>query len=128
MRLPFVLKKLLLIVGVLAVLWFSLFLYAYTSPVVFLHYSAEATEPVVFFFRENADTIKDTLKPGASYEFRGPHELDVGYNIEVSLPLASRDGVEIKPPFSRVDVYIGADTKIKRTVIKTDFLARFASE
>jgi hypothetical protein len=54
--------------------------------------------------------------------------LHANYFIDVSLPFASRDGVEIRQPFSRVDVYIGPDTKIERTLVKNDFLARVAFE
>lgn len=37
------------------------------------------------------------------------------------------DGVEIEPPFSRVDIYIGADAKIVRTVIDKRYWARFGA-
>jgi hypothetical protein len=121
-------KRLCWILGVLAALWLVLAGRAYTLPVVFLHYSAAGRERVTYFFNEDNDIIKDGINPGASLEFRTARHPHADYFIDVSLPFASRDGVEIKPPFSRVDIYIGADTKITRTVIKTDFLARFAFE
>ena len=119
-------KKLLALASAIALMWFVLVANAYTSPVVFLHYAASATTPVTYFFNEDNDIVKDHLDPGESVEFRTARRPRPGYVIDVSLPLASRDGVEIKPPFSRVDVYIGADTKITRTVTRTDFLSRFA--
>lgn len=121
-------KKLSKIVGVLALVWLAWGAYVHTSPVVVLHYSAAATEPVVYFFMEDSHTTKETIHPGTSVEFHTPHRPPVDYYISVSLPFASRDDVEIKPTFSRVDVYIGADTRITRTVIKNDFMARFKSE
>ena len=121
-------KKLLVVAGTIAALWLAFAVNSFTLPVVFLHYSATATAPVTYFFNEDNDIVKDHLAPGASIEFRTARHRHAGYFIDVSLPLGSRDGVEIKQPFSRVDVYIGPDTKIERTVVKTDFLARVASE
>ncbi|PQO91936.1 hypothetical protein C5614_25465 [Massilia phosphatilytica] len=121
-------KTLLAVAGTIAALWLALAVYSFTLPVVFLHYSATATAPVTYFFNEDNDIVKDHLAPGASIEFRTARRPHADYFIDVSLPLASRDGVEIRQPFSRVDVYIGPDTKIERTVVKTDFLARIASE
>lgn len=121
-------KTLLAIAGTIVASWLALFVNAVTLPVVFLHYSAQAVAPVTYFFNEDNDIVKDHLAPGASIEFRTARRLHADYFIDVSLPLASRDGVEIRRPFSRVDVYIGPDTKIERTVVKTDFLARVAFE
>lgn len=124
-RLPPLPGKLLKVAGVLALLWLALVINARTLPVVVLHYAADATQPVVFFFDEPAvHTIKEYIHPGTSLSFRTPRDPYDGYVATVSLPFASRDGVDIEPPFSRVDVYIGADTKIARTVIRTDYLAR----
>jgi len=119
------LRTLLKIFGVLALLWLLLLVYVKTSPVVVLHYSADAAEPVVYFFDEPTDTVKAHIHPRESVGFHVGHNLDPDFAITVSLPLASRDGVDITPPFSRVDVYIGADTKITRTVTRHDFFARF---
>jgi hypothetical protein len=121
-------KKLLAIAGAIAALGLAFAVNSFTSPVVFLHYSATATVPVTYFFNEDNDIVKDQLAPGASIEFRTARRPHAAYFIDVSLPFASRDGVEIRQPFSRVDVYIGPDTKIERTVVKTDFLARVASK
>lgn len=118
-------RELLKVAGGLALIWLALAINAWTSPVVMLHYAADATQPVVFFFDEPAaHVIRDTIYPGTSLSFRTPRDPYPGYAAIVSLPLASRDGVDIEPPFSRVDVYIGADTKIARTVTRTDYLAR----
>jgi hypothetical protein len=121
-------RKLLVFAGMAAALWLALAVNAFTSPVVFLHYSAAAAAPVTYFFNEDNDIVKDRLAPGASVEFRTARRPREGYVIDVSLPFAGADGVEIRPPFSRVDVYIGADAKIARTVVLTGFLARFARD
>jgi hypothetical protein len=121
-------KKLLAVAGAIAALWLAFAVSSLTLPVVFLHYSASATAPVTYFFNEDNDIVKDHLAPGASIEFRTARRPHAGYFIDVSLPLAGGDGVEIRQPFSRVDIYIGPDTKIERTVVKTDFLARVASK
>jgi len=128
MNMPSILKRLTIAAGALALLWLGMLVFSFTAPVVFLHYAAAAREPVTYFFNENNDIVKDRIAPGTSLEFRTARRPDANYFIDVSLPVASRDGVEIKPPFSRVDIYIGADTRITRTVIKTDYLARFGFE
>ena len=129
MNMPSMLRKLLKIARVCAVLcavlWVALAVNAYTSPVVVVHYAADAKEPVVYFFDEPAaHVIRGTMQPGESLSFRTPRDPYPGFVAIVSLPLASRDGVEIEPPFSRVDVYVGADTKIARTVKRMDYFAR----
>ncbi|NHZ78996.1 hypothetical protein F2P44_06860 [Massilia sp. CCM 8695] len=111
-------------VGVLGMLGLALAVFAHSAPLVVLHYAAGGGEPVGFFFNEDNDITKDVIQPGTSRQFRTARRPHAEYFINVSLPLASRDEVEIKPPFSRVDVYIGADTRIKSTAVKTDFLAR----
>lgn len=121
-------KKLYIIGGGLLGLMLAIAVYVFVAPVVVLHYSAVATKPVVYFFNNNNYIIKDYIYPGSVLKFRTDYRPGPDYYIDVSLPFASRDGVEIKPPFSRVDVYIGSDTKITRTVVKTDFFARFTSE
>lgn len=128
MKLSSLSTKLLAGAAVLAVLWLGMLAFSYTAPVVFLHYSAAARAPVTYFFNEDNDIVKDRIDPGARLEFRTARHPGAHYFIDVSLPAAGSDGVEIKPPFSRVDVYIGADAKIARTVIKTEYLARFGSE
>ena len=117
-------RKLLIAAGMVGMLALALIVYAYSAPVVVLHYSAAASAPVGFFFNDDNTITKDAMEPGTSRQFRTARQPHADYFIEVSLPMASRDGVEIKPPFSRADVYIGADTKITRTVIRKDFLAR----
>jgi len=119
-----ILKKLLVTASVFVIFWIGLLIFSFSSPVVFLHYSATASEPVDYFFNDNHDIVKDRIHPGASLEFRIPHNPSSDYYINVSIPSASRDGVDVKPPFSRVDVYIGADTSIERVVIRTDYMAR----
>jgi hypothetical protein len=118
------LQRLLAIAGAFGMFLLALVVLSFTSPVVYLHYAASATVPVTYFFNEDNDIVKDRIAPGARLEFRTSHRRRDDYFINISLPDASRDGVDITPPFSRVDVYIGADTRIARTVVRTDFLAR----
>lgn len=96
-------------------------------PVVVLHYASSATKPVTYFFDEQYDTTKDHLNPGEALKIYVSMFPTKGANIDLSLPFASRDGVTLAPPFSRVDIYIDADTKIKRTIIRHGFFDRFSS-
>lgn len=128
MTLRSLLGKLFVVAAIPVALWLAVVAYSFTSPVVMLHYSADAKERVGYFFNEDNDTVKDYIDPGATVEFRTARSPGPDYFIEVSLPLASRDGVEIKPPFSRVDVYIGADTKIARTVVDQRYWARLRAD
>ena len=125
MKKPSMIRNILISAAALSLLALALAFYAYSAPLVVLHYAADAGKPVAFFFNDDNNITKDTLYPGTSRQFRTASHPHADYFIEVSLPLDSQDGVEIKPPFSRVDVYIGADTKIARTAVTTDFLARF---
>jgi hypothetical protein len=124
MNIPSAFKKLFFVVGAVAILALGWCAFVYTMPVVVLHYSAEAAAPVVYFFNEDNYIIKEYINPGEVIEFRTSRHPDADYFIDVSLPFASRDGVEITTPFSRIDIYIGADTKITRTVTRMDFPAR----
>lgn len=121
-------KALLLAAAALAVLWATVSVFVRSAPVVVLHYAANASAPVGYFYNDNNQITKSTLAPGESIDFRTPHRPPADYFVEVSLPADSRDGVELKQPFSRVDVYIGADTKIERTVIRTDYMARIGGK
>lgn len=120
-------RKLQIAAGTLVLLWLTLGAQAHLSPLVVLHYSADATVPVAYFFNRDDDIIKDVIKPGTSVGFRTSRWPRPGYYLDVSLPFSSRDGVELKPPFSRVDIYIDADARITRTVTDTRFRARFGS-
>ena len=104
---------------------FSLAAWFFFRPVVVLHYSADAQKPVAYFLNENDQITRGELAPGQTEKFYTPMFASRDAWIEVSLPFASRDGVDIKPPYSRVDVYIDAGTKIERTDTKHGFLARF---
>ena len=97
----------------------------FCRPVIVLHYSADAHKPVVYLLNENDQITRGELAPGQTEKFYTPMFASRDAWIEVSLPFASRDGVNVKPPYSRVDVYIDASTKIERTDTKHDFLARF---
>lgn len=118
-------RKAVAVVGAMAILGLVLYVYAASAPVVVLHYSATATKPIGYFFNDDDDITKALIYPGTQAQFRTARSPREGYVIEVSMPAENGDGVEIKPPFSRVDVYIGADAKIERTVTRTDFMAKF---
>lgn len=120
-------KKILSIFTVLGLLWLGFVLYVKTNPLIALHYAAQAREPIVFFLNRDSTILKEQIYPGQTREFRTPREQKPDYYMDVSLPFSSRDGVEFKPPFSRVDVYIGADARIVRTVVHTDYWARFSA-
>ena len=79
----------------LAIWWFC-------RPVVLLHYAEDARESVVYFFNDNHLITKQEIKPGRVERFYTDLFPGADSFINVSLPFASRDGVEFKPPFSRV--------------------------
>jgi hypothetical protein len=95
------------------------------GPVVVLHYAADAQEPVTYFYNDTNRITKDHLAPGQAKAFRADFFPEADSYINVSLPFASRDGVEFKPPFSRVDIYINSATKIDKVETKYGFLDRF---
>ncbi|WUR10967.1 hypothetical protein E7V67_014680 [[Empedobacter] haloabium] len=121
-------KKLLIAGGIVAACWLALAISHRTRPAVVLHYAAEAREPASFFLMEYENTIKELIRPGATMTYRMDRNPGADYYLSVSLPMASGDSVEIKPPFSRVDVYIDADTRIARTVVETGFWARIGAD
>jgi len=99
----------------------------FCRPVVVLHYAPNATEPETYFFDERNDITKDHLNPGETLKLYTPMFPTEGSRTYLSLPFSSRDSVTLKLPFSRVDVYISADTKIERTVIRHGFFDRFSA-
>ncbi len=97
----------------------------FCRPVLVIHYSPDASETLGYFLLENYDTLKEVIEPGENIRFfmdmfPEPDEL-----IIFSLPASSQEWVEIKYPFSRVDIYINADSRIERTRISQAFLERF---
>ncbi|WP_181259132.1 hypothetical protein [Pseudoduganella armeniaca] len=120
-------RKPAIALGTLVLLWLTASAQARLTPLVVLHHCADATAPVGYFFNEDNAIVKDLIEPGARLEFRTARWPGPDYYVEVSLPLASRDGVELKPPFSRVDIYIGADSRIVRTVVDKRFWKRLGS-
>ena len=97
----------------------------FCRPVIVLHYSSNAQKPVSYFYNENDQITRSELNPGQVEKFYTPMFPAHDAWIEVSLPFASRDGVSIVPPYSRVDVYIDAAMKIERTDKKYGFFDRF---
>jgi hypothetical protein len=96
-------------------------------PVVILHYDEGAREPVVYFFNNNHSITKDELRPGQVERFYSELFPEADSFMDISLPMSSRDGVEIKPPFSRVDVYINGAAKIEKVETKFGFFDRFGA-
>jgi hypothetical protein len=121
-------KKIIIVGGVLAMCWLALTVFHRTRPVVVLHYAAEARAPASFFLMEYEDTIKQLIRPGETMSYRTDRSPGPDYYLSVSLPLVRGEAVEIKPPFSRVDVYIDANSHIARTVVDTRFRARFHTD
>ncbi|WP_321889709.1 hypothetical protein [Paraburkholderia bannensis] len=102
-----------------------LFGWFFSRPVIALHYAADARQPVAYFFNDNDAITHGELMPGHTEKFSMPMFPSPDSIVYFSLPFASRDGVAIKPPYSRVDVYVDAATRIERTDIKHGFLDRF---
>jgi hypothetical protein len=97
----------------------------FSRPVVLLHYSADAKEPVtIYYIDENSQTTRYHLAPGQVERIYAPMFSGSDFPININAPFASRDGVETERPFSRVDVYIDAETKF-RMEIKYGFFDRF---
>jgi len=97
----------------------------FCRPVIVLHYAADAQHPVAYFYNESNQITRSQLKPGQVEKFHTAMFPAPDAWIEISVPFASRDGVSITPPYSRVDVYIDATTKIARVDRKTRFFDRF---
>lgn len=100
-------------------LWF------YGSPVVVVHYDTAARETIGYFFLQNGDTTKEELKPGEEVRLVTDMFPEKDEVMLFSLPFNSQDSVEIQPPFSRVDIYVDASTRIARTTVSQSFFARF---
>jgi len=97
----------------------------FSRPVLVLHYSPQARGPVAYILNETDRMTRRLLSPGGAERFYMPMFVRPDAWIQVSLPLASRDGVTIKPTFSRVDVYIDQFARIERTDVKYGFFDRF---
>ncbi|AXF18789.1 hypothetical protein CUJ87_30935 (plasmid) [Paraburkholderia caledonica] len=97
----------------------------FCRPVIVLHYSADARRPVAYFLNDNDEITRGQLLPGQTLRFHTPMFPGRDRWIEISVPFASRDGVDIRPPYSRVDVYIDATGRIGRTEAKYQFFDRF---
>lgn len=112
--------KAIVAVGVLALTaWF------FCRPVIVLHYSPDAPRPVAYLLNDNDEITRGQLLPGETRRFYTPMFPGQDRWIELSVPFASRDGVAIRPPYSRVDVYIDAATRIGRPEARYRFLDRF---
>jgi hypothetical protein len=110
---------------VVAIVVLALIAWFICRPVIVLHYSADAKGPVAYFLNENDQVTRGQLLPGETRRFFSPMFPGRDRWIEVSVPFASRDGVQIRPPYSRVDVYIDASSAIGRTEAKYRFFDRF---
>lgn len=126
MKFPVALKRSLIALAAVALVWLAIVVNSLTYPAVFLHYSATATAPVAYIFNEDHDIQREMIRPGETIEFRSRKDPSTDYFISISLPRASSGEVWITPPFSRVDVYVDANAKIERTVETKDYWARFS--
>ncbi|MDR6585432.1 hypothetical protein HBH1_02681 [Herbaspirillum sp. BH-1] len=93
-------------------------------PTIAIHYAADADKPVSYFYDEEHAIIRNHLNPGQSVLFATSMFPDADSLVIISTPFVNTDGVEITPPFSRVDVYIDAQAHF-RVEKHHDFLARF---
>ncbi|MFD4836036.1 hypothetical protein ACFWP0_00910 [Achromobacter sp. NPDC058515] len=116
-------KRIAIALCVGPLLW-VLFLF-YCRPVVALHYSARATESIGFFFMIDYATRKQGMEPGETVVIPTPMFPERDLWILLSFPFDSKDSFEIRKPFSRVDVCIGAGAKVERTEIRHGFFDRF---
>ncbi|ALU88183.1 hypothetical protein Hrubri_0967 [Herbaspirillum rubrisubalbicans M1] len=82
-------------------------------PTIAIHYAADANQPVSFFYNEENYIIRDDLNPGQSVRFSTPMFPGKDFWVIVSTPFVNDEGVEIGPPFSRVDVYIDAQAHFR---------------
>ncbi|TRX73448.1 hypothetical protein [Pseudomonas mangiferae] len=105
------------------ILWI-LFWY-FCRPVLVIHYAPDAIEEVGYFLLVNNNTDKDALSPGEKSRYYMDMFPEPNSLIIFSLPATSRDGVELTPPFSRVDIYVDAGHTITRTRISHGFFERF---
>lgn len=114
-----------IVAGLLASLWLAIALWGAFSPVVLLHYSADAGDRLLYFFNDNDDTTKAYIAPGETVRLRTAMVPKPNMWILLSFPRENGDSLEITKPFSRIDVYIGPGAKIERTEIHQEFFARF---
>jgi hypothetical protein len=101
-----------------------LFLY-FCRPVVVIHYSAAAEEPIGYIYDTDWYLSRDGLHPGESTRYFADWRQKPGHWTGISVVGEKWDYVEINGPFSRVDVYVGPDAKVQRTEIRYGFFARF---
>lgn len=94
-------------------------------PVVVLHYSAKATESIGLFLDADSCISKRDLSPGESAFIPTAMNPPPDMWVILSFPVASRDVLHVKEPFSRIDVYIGPGARIERTETRHGFFARF---
>lgn len=95
------------------------------SPVVALHYSVEATEPIGYFLDTESSNTKRVLAPGKSDYTSTAMNPPSDMQVILSFPVLRREVLHVTEPFSRIDVYIGPGARIERTEIRHDFFARF---
>jgi len=97
------------------------------TPVVALHYSAKATEPIGFYLDTESSNLKRDLAPGESRWYATDMNRPPYMWVTVSFPFHSKDFLNFEGPFSRIDVYIGPGAQIERTEIRHGFFARFTN-
>lgn len=89
----------------------GLFGWYFSRPVVAIYYSTDAQESIGYIYNENNYIHRGVLNPGDVVSAFTPMFPDLDSWIIVDLPM-SYNGVEIRKAFSRVDVYIDAESNI----------------
>jgi len=103
-----------------------LFVY-FCRPVVAIHYSAAAKEPIGYIYDTDLYLSRGALDPGESNGYFADWRQKPDHWTGISVVREKWDDVEINGPFSRVDVYVGPDAKVQRTEIRYGFFARFTT-
>ncbi|WP_053939577.1 hypothetical protein [Amantichitinum ursilacus] len=117
-RLALVLLAIALVLVCLVVAW------RLASPVVVMHYAADAKAPVLVLYDSGRFKGRDYVRPGSALTYHEDMFSDAQRFIMVTVP----DGAgyyDIDFAFSRIDIYIDANHDIKRVEVKQDFLTRF---
>ncbi|AYR23254.1 hypothetical protein [Herbaspirillum rubrisubalbicans] len=97
-------------------LWASVMIFTawyLARPTIAIHYAADASQPVSYFYNAEHSITRDHLNPGQSVRFSTPMFPGKDFWVIVSTPFVNDEGVEIGPPFSRVDVYIDAQAHFR---------------
>lgn len=82
------------------VVWTSLVILAawyVARPTIAIHYAADASQPVSYFYNAEHSITRDHLNPGQSVRFSTPMFPGKDFWVIVSTPFVNDEGVEIAP-------------------------------